>query len=179
MESLKINSNEYYTKAVEDTAKLLNIKNIMAAPRVSKVSINIGMGKYDNKQKQEIMNYLEKLTGQKPKAIKSRVSVAGFKLRKNELVACQVTLRSKTAQDFLVNLVYLGLPRTRDFRGIKNTSFDNNYSTYSVGIENASIFPAIGFDTGYNFGMQVNVSFASGSTNNLELLKQLNFPFKK
>jgi large subunit ribosomal protein L5 len=179
MSSLTINSNKYYTEAVEKTAKNLNIKNIMAAPRVAKVAINIGMGKYDNKVKQEIIGYLEKLTGQKPKAIKSRVSVAGFKLRKNELVACQATLRGKAAQDFLVTLVFLGLPRTRDFRGIKSTSFDKNFSTYSVGIENAAIFPAVGFDTGYTFGMQVNVAFATASENNLELLKNLNFPFKK
>ncbi|MGL4759767.1 MAG: 50S ribosomal protein L5 [Patescibacteria group bacterium] len=179
MSSLTINSNKFYLDAVEKTAKELNIKNIMAAPRIAKVSINIGMGKYDNKQKQEIIGYLEKLSGQKPKAIKSRVSVAGFKLRKNELVACQVTLRGKAAQDFLVNLVFLGLPRTRDFRGIKMTSFDKNNSTYSVGVENASIFPAVGFDIGYNFGMQVNVSFAATDENNVVLLKNLNFPFKK
>ncbi len=179
MSSLTINSNKFYNDAVEKTAKELNITNIMAAPRVAKVAINIGMGKYDNKVKQEIIGYLEKLTGQKPKAIKSRVSVAGFKLRKNELVACQVTLRGKAAQDFIVSLVFLGLPRTRDFRGIKSTSFDKNYSTYSVGIESTSIFPAVGFDTGFNFGMQVNVAFTTPSENNIELLKNLNFPFKK
>jgi large subunit ribosomal protein L5 len=179
MSALNINSNTYYQEAVTKTATDLKVKNIMAAPRIAKVSINIGMGKYDNKQKQEIINYLEKLTGQKPKSVKSKVSVAGFKLRKNELVACQVTLRGKAAKDFLVNLVFLGLPRTRDFRGIKSTSFDSNYSTYSVGIENTSIFPAIGFDIPYTFGMQVNVGFATNTPDNLELLKNLNFPFKK
>jgi large subunit ribosomal protein L5 len=179
MSALKIQSDKFYSDAIEKTAKELNITNPMAAPRVSKVSINIGMGKYDNKQKQEIINYLEKLTGQKPKSVKSKVSVAGFKLRKNELVGCITTLRGKKAKDFLMTLIYLGLPRTRDFRGIKSTSFDSNYSTYSVGIENASIFPAIGFDIPFNFGMQVNVGFATNTPNNVELLKNLNFPFKK
>jgi large subunit ribosomal protein L5 len=179
MNALKINSADYYNQAIDKTAKDLNIKNKFAAPQVAKVAINIGMGKYDNKQKQEIMNYLEKLVGQKPRAVKSKVSVAGFKLRKNELVACQVTLRGKRAKDFLVQLVFLGLPRTRDFRGIKSTSFDSRYSTYSVGIENTAIFPAIGFDNPYTFGMQVNVAFKSPSENNVELLKNLNFPFKK
>jgi large subunit ribosomal protein L5 len=179
MNALKINSNEFYAEAVAKTAQQLNIDNTMAAPQIAKVSINIGMGKYDNKQKQEIMVYLEKLTGQKPRAVKSKVSVAGFKLRKNELIACQVTLRGKSAKDFLVQLVYLGLPRTRDFRGIKPTSFDSRFSTYSVGIENTSIFPAIGFDNPYTFGMQVNIAFKTPSQNNVELLKNLNFPFKK
>jgi large subunit ribosomal protein L5 len=179
MSALKINSMSYYADAVTKTATELKIKNTMAAPRITKVSLNIGMGKYDNKQKQEIIKYLEKLTGQTPKAVKSKMSVAGFKLRKNELVACQVTLRGKKAKDFLVNLIFLGLPRTRDFRGIKSTSFDSTYSTYSVGIENTSIFPAIGFDIPFNFGLQVNVSFATPTKDNVELLKNLNFPFKK
>lgn len=179
MDNIKINSNEYYNQALEKTQKDLNIKNKLAGPKITKVAINIGIGKYDNKQKQEIATYLEKLCGQKPKLIKAKVSVAGFKLRKNELVACQLTLRGKKAKDFLVQLVYLGLPRTRDFRGIKDTSFDVNYSTYSLGIENASIFPAIGFDTSFTFGMQVNIAFASGSEDNIQLLKNLNFPFKK
>lgn len=179
MSSLNIKAQSFYNEAVDKTALELKIANKFAAPKVNKVSINIGTGKFDNKQKQEIAEYLEAITGQKAKIIKSKKSVAGFKMRKNETVACSVTLRGVKAQDFIVQLVYLGLPRTRDFRGIKDSSFDANYSTYSVGIANASIFPAVGFDTSYTFGMQVNIGFTIPSKNNVTLLKNLNFPFKK
>jgi large subunit ribosomal protein L5 len=179
MSSIKINSAQNYKDAVAKTAQDLGIKNPFEAPSVKKVSINIGIGKYDNKQKQEIATHLETLTGQKPKFTKAKISVAGFKVRKNENVGLSLTLRGKKAQDFLVQLVYLGLPRTRDFRGIKGTSFDSTFSTYSVGVESASIFPSIGFDIPFNFGMQVNVNFTSSSKNNLALLTNLNFPFKK
>jgi large subunit ribosomal protein L5 len=81
--------------------------------------------------------------------------------------------------DFLVNLVYIALPRTRDFRGISSTSFDRNFKSYSLGIQNSSIFPVIGFDSSVNFGMQINIVFKTGSENNKKFLENLNFPFKK
>jgi large subunit ribosomal protein L5 len=179
MSSITINSAQYYKDAVKKTADQLNIKNLFEAPSIKKISINIGVGKFENKQKQEIANHLEALTGQKPKFTKAKISVAGFKVRKNENVGLSLTLRGKAAQDFIIQLVYLGLPRTRDFRGIKSTSFDSKLSTYSIGVENTSIFPSIGFDVPFTFGMQVNVNFAIAGQANLELLKNLNFPFKK
>jgi large subunit ribosomal protein L5 len=158
--SLTINSSQFYNDAVAKTSKDLGITNPFQAPAIDKVSINIGVGRYENKIKQEIANHLEALTGQKPRFTKAKISVAGFKVRKDENVGISLTLRGKKAQDFLVQLVYLGLPRTRDFKGIKSTSFDAKHSTYSLGIDSSAIFPAIGFDLPYNFGMQVNISFA-------------------
>ncbi|NJK71274.1 MAG: hypothetical protein HC932_03415 [Thermales bacterium] len=118
------------------------------------------------------------MTGQKPKVVQSKVSVAGFKLRKGEPIGMVLTLRGKRMYDFLLNLVFLSLPRTRDFRGIPDSSFDKEYKSYSLGIRSSSVFPLIGFDTGINFGMQINLVFNQGREENKKLLQKLNFPFK-
>jgi len=89
------------------------------------------------------------------------------------------TLRGEKMKSFLMQLVYIALPRTRDFRGISESSFNKDFSCYSLGIKTASIFPTIGFDVSVNFGMQINIVFQNGSKYNLELLKFLNLPFNK
>lgn len=155
-------------------------QNTFSLPEVDKVSINVGVGsKYDNKQKQEIAEYLEKITSQKPRKALSRDSIASFKSRKGDVVGLVVTLRGQKAKDFLLQLIYVALPRTRDFKGIKSEVFNNNFSSYSLGIENVNIFPSIGYDTTVNFGMQINVCFKSPNPQNRDLLQALQFPFKK
>jgi large subunit ribosomal protein L5 len=154
-------------------------QNKFALPDVDKISINVGVGKYDNKQKQEIAEYLEKITSQKPRKALSRDSIASFKSRKGDVVGLVVTLRGQKAKDFLLQLVYIALPRTRDFKGIKSEVFNNNFSSYSLGIESVSIFPSIGYDTTVNFGMQINVCFKHPTPQNRDLLNALNLPFKK
>jgi large subunit ribosomal protein L5 len=79
----------------------------------------------------------------------------------------------------LLLLIYIALPRTRDFRGLSRSSFDEQYSSYNIGIPNASIFPQIGFDSSVQFGMQVVIVFKTPGKNNLLLLQKLNFPFVK
>jgi len=153
--------------------------NIFDLSSIDKVSINIGVGKLDAKQKTDVVEYLAKITGQEPKQINSRVSIAGFGLRKGMTVGVVTTLRGKRMRDFLFNLIYLALPRTRDFRGVSSSGFDQSYKVYSLGIENASIFHAVGFDSSVQFGMQVNIVFKTPSSTNKELLTKLKFPFKK
>ncbi len=179
-DTLKLKSKENYTNNVESLIKELKL-NKFEAPQIEKISINVGIGDYknDSKARADIEKYVYSLAGQKPKVIASRLSIAGFKLRKGEPVGMQLTLRGQKMYDFLVNLVYLALPRTRDFRGISSSSFDKNYKSYSLGIPNTSVFPAIGFDSTVNFGMQINIVFKTGSENNKKFLEQLNFPFKK
>ncbi len=176
---LKITSAEYSAAAKTELSKVLGTSNPFALPSISKITINVGVGnKYDPKQKQEVGEYLEKLTGQKAKVILSSKSIAAFKLRKGEVVGLMVTLRGSKMYDFLLGLVYVALPRSRDFKGIKS-SFDANNSSFSLGLENANIFPAVGFDAAINFGMQINVTFRQSTVNNQLLLEKLNFPFKR
>jgi large subunit ribosomal protein L5 len=181
MTALKINSTEYYQNAKSLLKSENDSVNVFALPDIKKISINIGLGKYknDSKARQEIESYLVAATGQTPKVVESRLSIAGFKLRKGEPVGLVVTLRGKKMKDFLINLVYLSLPRTRDFKGVKNTSFDSNYNSYSLGIESASILPLVGFDLSVPFGMQINITFKNKDEQNKRFLELLNFPFVK
>jgi large subunit ribosomal protein L5 len=181
MNALKTNSTEYYQNAKNLLKQENETANSFALPDISKISINIGLGKYknDSKARQEVEYYLVSATGQKPKVVESRLSIAGFKLRKGEPVGLVVTLRGKKMKDFLINLVYLSLPRTRDFKGVKSTSFDANFNSYSLGIESASVFPLVGFDLSVPFGMQINITFKNKDVKNKRFLELLNFPFVK
>lgn len=179
--ALKLSSQEYVEQAKQELAKNHKQKNIFDLASIEKVSINVGIGDYknDSKARTDIEGYLTKLTGQKPKTVASRVNIAGFKLRKGEPVGFAVTLRGKKMQDFLLHLIYIALPRSRDFKGIKKTAFDARYRSYSLGIPSAAIFPVIGFDIPVRFGMQINVVFKHDGEENKELLETLNFPFSK
>lgn len=179
IQATKLDTAKYFDQARQKLQKDLPKTNPFALPQVDSVVINVGVGRYDNKQKQDIAGYLTKLTSQTPRQVASKVSIASFKVRKGDTVGLMVTLRGKKARDFLLQLIYVALPRTRDFKGIKGTSFDKNNRCYSLGIENVSIFPAIGFDTSVQFGAQINVVFKQSDVNNKLLLQHLNFPFKK
>jgi large subunit ribosomal protein L5 len=179
MSAITLTAQDFYTQGVQELSKQLKTKNPFALSNIAKVSINVGMGRFDAKQKAEIVEYLEKLTGQKPKVVSTNLSIAGFKIRKGDQVGVVVTLRGIKMKDFLLNLIYVALPRTKDFKGIKKAAFDKQNSTYSLGIENASIFPQIGFDSTVIFGMQVNIVFRTKSENNKLLLDTLHVPFVK
>jgi large subunit ribosomal protein L5 len=178
---INLTTNEYFAQATKDIQKKHPKLNTFAHPKISKIVINIRTSPkdFDNKQKQEVSDYLEKLTSQKPKKTYSKLSIAAFKIRKGDVVGLVVTLRNKKAEDFLMQLIYMALPRTKDFKGIKNNAFDSNMSCYSLSIDNSGIFHAIGFDTTIEFGMQINIVFKHSDPLNKELLENLNFPFKK
>jgi large subunit ribosomal protein L5 len=160
--AIKLDTNTYFEQAHQALIKENPALNTFAIPKVSSVTINVGVGRLaDNKVKQDVADYLQKLTSQVPKKVPSKISIASFKVRKGDIVGLTVTLRGKKAKDFLLQLIYITLPRTRDFKGIKLTAFDSRYSTYSLGIENTSIFPSIGFDATVSFGMQVNIKFVN------------------
>ena len=179
MSNLILSTTQYKDQASATVASQLGVANLFQLPSIAKVSINIGVGKYENKDKQAIADYLQKIVGQKPKMVKSRVSISNFKLRKGDVTGIAVTLRGQKAFDFIIALVYLALPRIRDFKGLKRNAFDKNFSSYSLGIENCAIFPQVGFDANINFGMQINVVFKNKTEQNREMLKALNFPFIK
>ena len=178
--SLNLSSTQYKDLGIASVNKdLESTVNIFDLPKIDKVSINIGVGKFENKDKALIAEYLEKIVCQKPKMIKSTKSISNFKLRAGDINGISVTLRGQKAFDFLLMLVYIALPRIRDFKGLKTTAFDVNHAAYSLGIPSASIFPHIGFDAGINFGMQCNIVFKTQSENNMMMLKALSFPFNK
>lgn len=179
MSAIVLNTETYFKSLKEQMIALYPDTNVHSLPNIEKVSINVGVGKFEPKQKQEIADYLAKLTGQKAKQVGTRKAISNFKTRKGDLVGLLVTLRGRNAKDFLFNLIYLALPRTRDFKGVKETSFDNNSHSFSLGIENANIFSVVGFDSSVNFGMQINIVFKDSNTNNKSLLQSLKFPFKK
>ncbi len=178
--SLTLSATDYKTQALTKAKSILGEdKSNFALPGLKMISINVGVGKFESKEKQEIYNYLYKITGQKPKQVKSRLSISNFKLRKGEINGIVVTLRGKKMYDFLLSLVYLALPVTRDFRGLKKNAFDKNYSSYSLGIPVCTIFPQVGFDSPVNFGMQINICFKTNTPDNRVLLESFNFPFIK
>jgi large subunit ribosomal protein L5 len=178
--SLTLSATDYKTQAIAKTRSVLGAdKSNFALPELKMISINVGVGKFESKEKQEIFNFLYKITGQKPKQVKSRQSISNFKLRKGEINGIVVTLRGQKMYDFMLSLVYLALPVTRDFRGLKKNAFDKNYSSYSLGIPSTSIFPQVGFDAPVNFGMQINICFRTNTEENKVLLESFNFPFVK
>lgn len=180
MPALKLTSHDYYTNAQKAVAEELKL-NLFATPRITKIVINVGIGKFkdEKSQQEEVIDLLQKLTGQTPRKIHSKEAISGFKLKAGDLVGLQVTLRGKKVHDFLLNLVYLSLPRTKDFKGIKRNAWDSKFASYSIGIPDASIFPQIGFNAKINFGLQATICFAQGTENNVQLLEKLNFPFFK
>lgn len=176
---ITLNIEEFLSKAYNSLSGKYKDLNKFALPKIDKVVINVGVGRFDEKQKQEIAGFLSKLTSQTAKQVPAKVSISQFKLRQGQIVGLTTTLRRDKAIDFLLQLIYIALPRTRDFKGVKQNAFDSNFKCYSLGIENTAIFPAIGFDTNLLFGMQVNIVFKTSTELNKEFLQELNFPFKK
>lgn len=178
MSGIKLKNEDYFAKASEDLYKTLG-GNVMAVPAVDYVSINVGMGKFSSSEKKDIIEILEKLTAQKPLGVSAKKSIANFKTRKGELIAAKVTLRGQRAKDFLMQSIFVALPRTRDFKGVSATGFDKNFKSFSFGIPSSSIYPAIGFAPKVSFGIQVTVIFNTADENNKVLLEKIKFPFKK
>lgn len=179
MSQINLSAETYISEISKDLDVFFPSSNPFIKPGIKSLSINIGVGKYDNKQKEEVYNNLLKLTGQKPKKIYTKKSISGFKLRSGDFVAIQNTLRGKKIYDFLLKFIYIALPRGRDFKGVKNNCFDSNYQTYTIGIPTASIFPTVGFGGSVDFGMQINITFKDKGEQNKTLLNTLKLPLAK
>lgn len=180
MTPLNLNAITYKENLYKELEKIVGKDlNKFEYPAISHLSLNIGVGKFENKQKDEISNQFEKLTGQKPKKVKTNKSIAGFKLRSGEVVGLQITLRGNKVYDFLINMIYTALPRGRDFKGVSKTAWDRSNKTFSIGIPTTSIFPVIGFGNGIEFGLQLNIVFKDSNKLNYKVLEILNIPFSK
>lgn len=156
-------------------------KNVMAVPKIEKVVVNCGVGRFrDEKERGEITKYLTLITGQKPASRPAKKAIASFKTRKGLVVGYQITLRGKRMWNFISCLVNIALPRTRDFRGIDSKSFDA-HGSLTIGIKEHTVFPEIiGEDYRFLFGMEVTVVTTSKKKEEgIELLKLMGFPIKK
>ncbi|MCG8493167.1 MAG: 50S ribosomal protein L5, partial [Sneathiellales bacterium] len=137
----------YQNNVVEKLMKEFNYKSVMQVPKITKITLNMGVGEAVGDKK--LMNYavenLQQIAGQKAVVRKARKSIAGFKIREGWPVGCKVTLRKEKMYEFLDRLINVALPRTRDFRGLNPKSFDKT-GNYSMGISEQIIFPEIDYD---------------------------------
>ena len=157
-------------------------KNVMEVPTIEKIVINMGVGEgtADRKKVDNAAGDLALIAGQKPVITKSRLAIAGFKLRENMPVGCKVTLRKTKMFEFVDRLVTIALPRVRDFRGLNPKSFDGR-GNFALGIKEHIVFPEINYDkVDQVWGMDVIVCTTAKSDDEARaLLKHFNFPFRQ
>lgn len=162
--------------------KELNIKNIFAIPRVSKIKINVGIGKMTEggKDFSHVVDSIASISGQRPVVSKARIAISNFKLKKDQPVGVSVTLRGKKMYDFLSKLINVTFPRVRDFRGISPKSFDG-HGNYTVAIKEHTVFPEINpDDISKVHGLEITiVTTAKKDVEGLKLLKAMGFPFQE
>ena len=138
---------QYKNEIVPKLMERLGIQNVMAVPRIAKVTLNMGVGEAiaDRKALENAMSDLAKISGQKAVQCKARRSVASFKIREGFPIGCKVTLRRERMYEFLDRLINVAIPRIRDFRGIPGRSFDGR-GNFSMGVKEQIIFPEIDYD---------------------------------
>ena len=171
----------YFKEIVPALAAKLGRNNILSLPRLRKIVINMGVGKAITEKKfiEEAVEAMKTIAGQKPIVTRSRLSIAGFKLREGQAVGCKVTLRGKRMYEFLDRLIALALPRVRDFRGLNPDGFDGN-GNYSLGLTEQLVFPELNPDKFTNVqGMHVTLVTNSGSDDeSRELLRAMGMPLQ-
>lgn len=171
----------YQKKVIPALTKEFGYKNVMAVPKIDKVSINIGMGEATGNAKlmDGAVNELGAIAGQKPVVTKAKKSIAAFKLRENMAIGCMVTLRGDRMYEFLDRLMNVALPRVRDFRGVSSKSFDGR-GNYTLGVRDQLIFPEIDYSkVEKTKGMNICITTTARSdAEGLALLKQMGMPFR-
>jgi large subunit ribosomal protein L5 len=154
--------------------------NEMQIPRLDKIVVNMGIGEAvaDSKKVQAAVKDLTAITGQKPATTKARKSIATFKLREGMTIGAKVTLRKDRMYEFLDRLITIALPRVKDFRGLKPTSFDGR-GNYALGLREHIVFPEINYDQiDQIWGMDIVVCTTAKSDDEArELLREFQFPF--
>ncbi len=172
----------YRTKAVPALRKQFSITNAMAVPRITKIVVNVGVGRVakDAVVLEKIVRDLALLTGQKPSQRLAKRSIASFKLRQGTPVGYTATLRGARMWDFLDRFITLALPLSKDFRGIDAAHFDRD-GNLNIGIKEHSIFPEVNLESVKDiFSMQVTITTtATDREQGIALLTLLGFPLKK
>lgn len=173
---------EYYKQTVApELLKKFGYKSIMEVPRITKITLNMGVGEAvgDKKVLDNAVADMTKIAGQKPVVTKARKAIAGFKIREGYPIGCMLTLRGNRMYEFLDRLVTIAMPRIRDFRGISGKGFDGR-GNYNVGVREQIIFPEIEYDK-IDALRGMNISITTTAKNDEEakaLLAEFKFPFK-
>ena len=171
----------YREKVVPDLVKKFGFSSAMEAPRITKITLNMGVSEAvsDKKVMDHAVSDLTKIAGQRPVVTKSKKAIAGFKIRDGVPIGCMVTLRGARMYEFLDRFVTVALPRVRDFRGISGRAFDGR-GNYNIGVKEQIIFPEIEYDK-IDTLRGLNVSITTTAKNDEEakaLLSAFKFPFK-
>lgn len=178
MSSLK---ERYVKEIVPELVKEFDYQSVMQAPKVTKITLNMGVGEAisDKKVLNSAVEDMTKIAGQKPLVTKARKSIAGFKIRQGWPIGCKVTLRNKRMYEFLEKLIEISIPRIRDFRGLNPKSFDGT-GNYSFGIQEQIVFPEIDFDKIDKLrGIDITITTSAKTDAEAKaLLTKFNFPFK-
>ncbi len=173
---------KYSKEIVPSLREKYNYKNVMEAPKLDKIVVNMGVGDGAGNSKllEAAVNDLKIITGQQPVVTKAKKAIAGFKVRAGQAIGCKVTLRGEAMYNFLDKLISITLPRVRDFRGISPKSFDGR-GNYTLGLTEQLIFSEIDYDNVVKVrGMDiVFVTTAKTNEEALDLLKGFGMPFKK
>ena len=171
----------YRDTVVKQLLERFGYKSVMEVPRISKITLNMGLGEAvaDKKVVDHAMGDMAKIAGQKPIVTLARKSIAGFKIREEWPIGCKVTLRRGRMFDFLDRLINIAIPRIRDFRGLNGKSFDGR-GNYSMGVKEQIMFPEIDYDKIDALrGMDITITTTAKSDEEARaLLEGFNFPFK-
>lgn len=172
----------YREKMVGELQKSLGLANVMQVPKITKITVNMGVGEAvaDKKIMDNAVADLTKIAGQKPLVTRARKSVATFKVRDGLAIGCKVTLRGDRMYEFLDRLISIAMPRIRDFRGVSARSFDGR-GNYNFGVKEQIIFPEIAYDQIDALrGMDITITTtAVDDKQGRALLEAFNFPFRK
>ena len=178
MATLKIKYREEIAPKLKEE---LGLSNAMEVPRVTKITLNMGVGAAvgDKKVLENAVSDMQKIAGQKPVVTKSRKSIAGFKIRDGWPIGCKVTLRDEQMYEFLDRFISIAIPRIRDFRGVSGKQFDGR-GNFAMGITEQIIFPEIDYDQVDKLrGMDVVITTsAKNDEQGRALLSAFNFPFR-
>jgi large subunit ribosomal protein L5 len=172
----------YLEKVVPQLKQDLKLSNPMQVPKISKITVNMGVGEAvaDRKVIDAAVGDMTKITGQKPVICKARKAVATFKVREGLPIGCKVTLRGERMYEFLDRLITVAMPRIRDFRGVSARGFDGR-GNYSMGVREQIIFPEIQYDAIDQIrGMDITITTtARDNKQGRALLEAFSFPFRK
>ncbi len=172
----------YQETIVKELQDKLGYKNVMEVPKITMISLNMGLGDAvgDKKVIEHAVDDMTKIAGQKPVVTLSRKSIAGFKIRDNWPIGCKVNLRRERMYEFLDRLINISIPRVRDFRGLNPRSFDGR-GNYSMGFNEQIIFPEIDYDKIDKLrGLDIAITTtAKNDEEGKALLDAFHFPFKQ
>jgi large subunit ribosomal protein L5 len=172
----------YQKEIVGQLGKKLGRENRLSLPRLTKVVVNMGVGKalQDKNRMEQAAEHLTQITGQRAQIRKARIAVSGFRLRQGNEIGCRVTLRGRRMYEFMDRLISIALPRIRDFRGINPKSFDGN-GNYTMGLTEQVVFPEIDPDK-VTFTQGMDITFVTSTRNDdeaRELLRSFGMPFRE